>query len=333
LFYCSWDHCIAICVDLEHQPLILRTCRLLQIVNCSGWIFGQLIELHLLKRVIIEYRMSQENTETRQNPETQQNIETPKNAETQQNDSCILHIENFDGPLDLLWSLIRKSKIDIVDVSIAEITRQYLLYLKEMEIRSVSIAIEFIQMGSELLYYKSKALLPTSEMDDGFFIPPLPKELIEKLLEYKRFQKTAQEMKERYDIHSETFSRENDFAKLIDNGEYTSMSLFDLLNAFVDVMGKSTKPEEKEIIFDEILVSDRIDLIITMLRQKEQITFKHLFHAIPSISEVVATFLAVLELAKMHKIRVLQHQVFGTIHLFRNFEIDETIASIDLTHQ
>ncbi len=256
-----------------------------------------------------------------------------ENSETVQNQSCILHIENFDGPLDLLWNLIKKSKIDIVDVTLAEITRQYLLYLKEMELRSVSVAIEFIQMGSELLYYKSKALLPTSEMEDGFFIPPLPKELIEKLLEYKRFQKTARQLKDRYDIHSETFNRENDFSKLIENGEYTSMSLFDLLNAFVDVMGKSTKPEEKEIIFDEILVSDRIDLIINMLRQKEQITFKHLFHAIPSVGEVVATFLAALELAKMHKVKVLQHQVFGTIHLFRCFEVNESIASFDLTHQ
>lgn len=269
--------------------------------------------------------MCQENTDNQQEQLT--------TDEKQQGESCILHIDNFDGPLDLLWNLIKKSKIDIVDVSIADITGQYLQYLREMETRSVMVAIEFIQMGSELLYYKSKALLPTSEVDDAFFIPPLPKELIEKLLEYKRFQKTAQHMKDRYEVHSETFSRENDFAKLIDNGEYTSMSLFDLLNAFVDVMGRSTKPEEKEIIFDEILVSDRIDLIITMLRQKEQITFKHLFHAIPSVSEVVATFLAVLELAKMHKIKVLQHQVFGTIHIFRSFEIDETFASLDLTHQ
>lgn len=250
-----------------------------------------------------------------------------------QNESCILHIDNFDGPLDLLWGLIRKSKIDIVDVSLAEITRQYLEYLRQMEERSVTVAIEFIQMGSELLFYKSKALLPSGDMDDGFYIPPLPKELIEKLLEFKRFQKTAQEMKKRYEVHSETFSRENDFSKLIDNSEYTSMSLFDLLNAFVDVMGKSSKPEEKEIIFDEILVSDRIDLIIKMLRQKEQITFRHLFHSIPSISEVVATFLAVLELAKMHKVKVMQHQVFGTIHLFRTFDIDETVVSVDLTHQ
>ncbi|MDA3901243.1 MAG: segregation/condensation protein A [Spirochaetes bacterium] len=247
----------------------------------------------------------------------------------------VIHIDNFDGPLDLLWNLIKRSKIDIIDISISKITEQYILYLKQMEEQNVAIASEFIAMASELLYYKSKILLPSGEIEDEFFIPPLPRELVAKLLEYKRHQKSALEIKGLYEKQSESFTRENDFSKVKDDDEYTTMSLFDLLNAFVDVMSVTAPIEEREIVFDEILVSDRIDFIINFLRTKEQISFKQLFHSIPSIPEIVSTFLACLELAKMHSIKVMQHKQFGTIHLFRNFDpstyrLNED--SMDLTH-
>ena len=78
----------------------------------------------------------------------------------------IIHIENFEGPLDLLWSLIKKAKIDITEISLAEITEQYLQYLKLMEQLNVNIAMDFIVMASELIYYKSRVLLPGAEIDD-----------------------------------------------------------------------------------------------------------------------------------------------------------------------
>ncbi|MFW5807582.1 MAG: segregation and condensation protein A [Spirochaetota bacterium] len=247
--------------------------------------------------------------------------ENPHNVEEeQQSEKYVLHIDNFDGPLDLLWNLIRRSKIDIVDVSISQITEQYIDYLKSMEKQNVAVAAEFITMASELLYYKSRALIPSSEIEDEFFIPPLPQELIEKLLEFKRHQLTARKMRDLYEKQSESFSRENDFASAATDSEYTTMSLFDLLNAFVDVMSSSQKVEQREIVFDEILVSDRIDFIVSALRTKEQISFKQLFHTVPSTHEIVATFLACLELAKGQRIKIMQHSVFSTIHLFRNFD-------------
>lgn len=241
----------------------------------------------------------------------------------------ILHIENFEGPLDLLWSLIKRSKIDIVEVSISGITEQYINYLKLMETMNISVATEFINMASELLYYKSKALLPSGEIDDEFFVPPLPPELIAKLLEYKKYQLSSLSLRSMYDQQSDCYTR--DVApppKQEGEEEFVTMSLFDLLNAFVGIMSSNKEPEEKEIILDEILVSDRINFIVGLLRKKERIFFHEIFSQSPSRAEIIATFLAVLELTKLHKIQVLQERNYGEIHLTRTFSPDDDIGHL-----
>jgi segregation and condensation protein A len=240
--------------------------------------------------------------------------------QNQKDGKYILHIENFEGPLDLLWNLIKKAKIDIIDVSISDITEQYIAYLKLMDRLNISVASEFIAMASELLYYKSKALLPTGEIEDEYFIPPLPPELVQRLLEYKKYQLSSLQLREKFDQQSDCFARESDISQYVDNNEYTTMSLFDLLNAFVDVLGSQKEIEEKEIIFDEILVSDRIDFILDLLKDREKIGFYEIFSEHPSKAEIVSTFLAMLELSKMQRVKIMQHNVFGTIDIFRNFD-------------
>src|SRR6056297_984409 len=121
----------------------------------------------------------------------------------------IIHIENFEGPLDLLWSLIKKAKIDITEISLAEITEQYLQYLKLMEQLNVNIAMDFIVMASELIYYKSRVLLPGAEIDDEYFVPPLPPELVQKLLEYKKYQQASKTLWDMYEIQSDSYFRLN----------------------------------------------------------------------------------------------------------------------------
>ncbi|MGL4369806.1 MAG: segregation and condensation protein A, partial [Spirochaetota bacterium] len=207
-------------------------------------------------------------------------------AESGENgEKYILHIENFEGPLDLLWNLIKRSKIDIVEVSISGITEQYINYLKLLEKMNVSVATEFINMASELLYYKSKALLPSGEIEDEFFVPPLPPELIAKLLEYKKYQLSSLTLKSLYDQQSDCYIREVLVPKQEGEEEFVTMSLFDLLNAFVDIMSTNKEPEEKEILLDEILVSDRINFLIALLRKKEKILFREVFSKTPSRAE------------------------------------------------
>jgi segregation and condensation protein A len=235
--------------------------------------------------------------------------------EQKSSEKYIIHIDNFEGPLDLLWDLIKRSKIDIMEISLSHITEQYLAYLRLMEKLNIHIASEFILMASELLYYKSKAILPAADLEDEYFMPPLPPDLVEKLLEYKRFQIMSRKLVEGYDLQSNCFSRNGDSP--IGDDVYLDLSLFDLLNAFVDVYDAARDVEEEEIVFDEILVSDRIDFINVLLRDQEYIFFHDIFTSQANRSEIVVSFLAILEMAKSGFIRLLQHTVFGDIRIQR----------------
>jgi segregation and condensation protein A len=229
----------------------------------------------------------------------------------------IIHIDNFDGPLDLLWDLIRRSKIDITEISISSITEQYIQYLKLMEKMNISIASEFIVMASDLLYYKSMAILPSAEIDDEYFVQPLPPDLIQKLLEYKKFQATSRKLEERFLIQSDCFARDSVLDVDVDD-VYIEVSLFDLLNAFVDVIDSRQAFEQEEIVFDEILVTDRIDYINSLFDNRDCVIFQDIFTGRINRSEVVVSFIAILEMAKTGKVRLLQHRVFGDIKIFRN---------------
>lgn len=240
---------------------------------------------------------------------------TEMDVDQKRTEKYIIHIDNYNGPLDLLWDLIRRSKIDITEISISSITEQYIQYLAMMEQMNIGIASEFIMMASDLLYYKSRAILPSVEIDDEYFVQPLPPDLIEKLLEYKRFQMTSRDLEERFRMQSDCFAR-NNVSDDIDE-MYIDVSLFDLLNAFVDVIDSQKAFEQEEIVFDEILVSDRIDYINSLLDDRDYIIFKDIFSGRLNRAEIVVSFLAILEMAKTGRVRLLQHRIFGDIKIFR----------------
>lgn len=232
-------------------------------------------------------------------------------------DRPVIHIDNFDGPLDLLWNLIKKARIEITDVSISSITEQYIAYLKLMDRMNVQVASDFIVMASELLYYKSRALLPGGEMEDEYFVPPLPPELVQRLLEFKKFQDASRNFRKMFELQADSYARVNPVDTASAEPELIEVSLFDLLSAFAEVMDSAREIEQKEIVFDEILVSDRIALITELLKEKEQVLFIEIFSERPTRAEIVATFLAMLEMAKTRRLRIMQHRVFGDIRLFR----------------
>ena len=229
-------------------------------------------------------------------------------------DKYILHINHVEGSLDLLWHLIRKSKIDIMEISISQITEQYIDYLKLMQRMNIKVASEFVVMASELLYYKSKALLPGEEIEDEYFIPPLPADLIQKLLEFKKFQLTSRELRQSYESQSNIFTRKNESPDIDDDGEVAvNATLFDLIDAFARLLDSKEGIYRREIVFDEVLVSDRIDYINTLLLKKNQILFNELFFPDPSVGEIIASFLAILEMTKSKQITIMQYKVFGEI--------------------
>lgn len=245
-------------------------------------------------------------------------------TQTQQSDNAekySIHVENFDGPLDVLWDLIKKSKIDITEISISSITEQYLEFLRLMDTMNVKLAIEFTWMASELLYYKSKALLPGGEIDDEYFVPPLPPELVAKLLEFKKFQKASHDLYEKYEYQSNAFVRNNIVKEFINNEEYFEVSLFDLLKAFASVLESQSVIDEQEIVINEILVSDKIEYIKNLLRYSEVILFTDIIESFTNRADIITSFLAILEMSKIQLLRIFQHKTFGDIRLVRNFSV------------
>jgi segregation and condensation protein A len=237
--------------------------------------------------------------------------------------SYVVSIDKFSGPLDVLWDLIKKSKIDITELSISEITEQYIAFLKKLEAMDVKLASDFILMASELLYYKSRALLPSGDVEDEYFTRPLPPELIQKLLEYKKFQKVSEELKSCFERQNNVFIRTNIPGELGEEEYYYDVSLYELLKAFSSVLNSTTAVESREILFDEILVSDKIDYIAQLLKEKESILFDEIFTVKPGRAEVIASFLALLEMTKTGIIKIQQHRVFGDIRVIRNFDLGQ----------
>ena len=127
-----------------------------------------------------------------------------------------------------------------------------------------------------------------------------------------------------WELQSNVFVRQGSIEELrSDEDEYLEVSLFDLLKAFASVLESQSTVEQEEIIFDEILVSDRIEHITEMLKEREHIIFTEIFSPRPNRPEVVATFLAILEMAKMKMITISQHRVFGEIRLTRKFTLEQ----------
>ena len=240
--------------------------------------------------------------------------------ESRQAETCVIAVEKFEGPLDLLWNLIKNSKLDITEIPLALVTEQYISYLKLMETLNIQVAAEFIVMASELIYYKSRALLPAEEMADEYFVPPLPPNLVQKLLEYKKYQAASEELKQMYERQSDCFVRNNIPGEITGDEIYLEVSLFDLLRAFAGVIDSKETIEQEEIVFDEVLVSDRISAIMDILMTRESVLFEELVTAASGRAMIIASFLAILEMSRMRRIRIMQHRIFGEIRVFRSID-------------
>jgi segregation and condensation protein A len=232
-------------------------------------------------------------------------------------------LRSFEGPLDLLLYLIRKNEIDIYDIPIAEITRQYLEYLELMRELNLDIAGEFLVMAATLLYIKSKMLLPQEEINLEEEIPEEDprQELVKRLLEYKKFKEVAQLLKEREEEGSVVFKRfvpegerNLEFEEEIQGFE---ASVFDLISAFTKVMKNIPKEEFQVVLEEEYSVEEKIDFILSLLDQKGVIYFSSIWKRIRNRMEAVVFFLALLELIRLKKILIRQIGLFGEIKIFR----------------
>jgi len=228
-------------------------------------------------------------------------------------------LEIFEGPLDLLLYLIKRDELDIYDISIERITRQYLEYLQAFKELNIDVAGEFIVMAANLLYIKSRGLLPVdqqppeeeAEEDDPRW------ELIRQLIEYKKFKEAAAQ------LHDRALEQENIFVR---GGTSISESvrplllgevgIFQLINAFQNVIKRVEAREELQQIFDEnYTVSDKIETILGRVSEGGALKFSELFAEMASRVEIVVTFLALLELIRLKQVRAIQPGQFGEIEI------------------
>lgn len=237
-------------------------------------------------------------------------------------DAYKVRLEIFEGPLDLLLYLISKDEIDIYDISIERITKQYLKYLDSFKLLNIDLASEFIVMAAKLMYIKSRTLLPKSEQppeEDAEEDDPRW-ELIRQLIEYKKFKDAAGELavrareQENYFVHSP----EKAEAPNPEAAPLAQISIFDLIRAFQGVLKRFEEAHDLgDIIDDRFTVNDKIDFLLERLQPGQNMSFQSLFASATTKTEVIVTFLAVLELMKLNQLVVWQDQILGDIEIER----------------
>lgn len=229
-------------------------------------------------------------------------------------------LEVFEGPLDLLLYLIKRDEVDIYDISIERITKQYLEYMEAFQVLNIELAGEFIVMAANLLYIKSRTLLPKdqqmaeedAEEDDPRW------ELIRQLIEYKKFKEVAEKLRSREAIQEQLFPRFPVLPEVEaqDTLLVEEVGIFDLINAFQKILKRleKKKPEDLRQIFEEnFTVGEKIDYLLRITRGGTSIRFEECFAEAASRTEIVVTFLAMLELIRLKQLRVRQERHFAQI--------------------
>ena len=238
-----------------------------------------------------------------------------------------VRLDEFEGPLDLLLHLIKKNEINIYDIPIAVITKQYLDYISLMKYLNLEVAGEFLVMAATLIHIKSRLLLPVEtdgdEDDDSGEDPRA--ELVRRLLEYKQFKEAAANLVERGQQWREVFGRPSFFetapARLPEERDDAplDMTLFDLVDAFQDIVQRTPLKALVEVTPDHLTVKDRMNYILERLECEAAIPFESLFVPEEGRLVVIVTFLGLLELVRIRLVRAYQAEAFGAILLSRAF--------------
>lgn len=230
----------------------------------------------------------------------------------------------FEGPLDLLLYLVKKDHLNIYDIPIAQVTKQYLQYLNLMQLLDLNIAGEFLVMAATLMQIKSKLLLPAQEGEVTEQEQEDPRaELVKRLLEYEKFKEIAESLQQRESQAKEVFKRpkfERDKETASETQVYFEASIFDLLNAFSKALEDIPKELFYEVIKDEFTIEEKVHQILHLLLIEQSVRLSDLFGQAKNKMEIIVTFLAILELIRMKEIVARQKDLFSEIEVSRNKE-------------
>lgn len=228
-----------------------------------------------------------------------------------------VRLDIYEGPLDLLLYLIRKSDLDIHDIPIAQITKEYLGFLDLMKELNLEIAGEFLVMATTLMQVKARMLLPQQKTADGELVEDPRDELVQRLMEYQRFKEASNHLKEMADEASRTYFRGE---PTFEAGEkILRVEVFDILAVMQEVLSR-TEDTHVEIQGEQFPVEEKIRKIETLLEGRDYVTLREVFEGERRRLAIVTCFLALLELIKINKIFARQDENMGEIRIFKKEE-------------
>lgn len=230
-----------------------------------------------------------------------------------------VHINVFEGPMDLLLHLIKKDNLDICDINIAEITTQYLDYLNVMKELNLEVAGEFLVMASTLMQIKAKTLLPSqapTTEDEG---PNPMKELIAKLVEYQKYKEASKYLSEQLEANKDKFYRT---APIFDDGEKViNLQLFDLLSAVKRAFDRLDERKRIELLnIEEFPIEMKMEKVVNLFKNREWVLLDDIFVGETKKRGIITCFMAVLELMKIRKLIARQDEKLGHIRIYLNPE-------------
>jgi segregation and condensation protein A len=241
------------------------------------------------------------------------NSDSPETAE---NAGITIHLEAFEGPLDLLLHLIKKEEVDIWNIPIAAITEQYLEYLKVMKDLNINIAGEWLMMAATLIYIKSRMLVPQEpKIEDQALENEDPRqELVYQLLEHQKFKNAAEMLYTREEVENAVWNKPP-YEVLDDGTEVVAVTLFDLLRAFHEVALRFESQRTMEVAQEEVSVEQKIVDIRNRLLMRDELLFSSFFSEVASKKHLIVLFLAILELVRLREVWLYQQKAFEDIHI------------------
>jgi len=240
-------------------------------------------------------------------------------------------LELFEGPLDLLLYLVTKAEVDITEISVAQIAKQYLEYLDFIRELNIEVASEYLAMAATLTRLKAREVLGVEEdgsiegAEDEIYTR---QQLIEKLLEYKKFKEAAGSLRMYESERFGSFARGKPEEVEVAHEEEQevnlgSVGIFDLITAFKRIVERAKEGSDaRTIVPESVKLDDRIERVLSLLQDEDEVTFEKLFEDDMRTLVLVVTFMAILELVKMQKIAFRQEEIFGQIYVRSIVDID-----------
>jgi len=229
-------------------------------------------------------------------------------------DALAVFLEAFEGPLDLLLYLIRRQNMDILDIDVSEITRQYMDYIGAVEAMRFELAAEYLVMAATLAEIKSRMLLPRHESDDEEEMDPRA-ELIRRLQQYERFKQAAEDIDALPRMERDSFPVSASLPQLPSTQQHPDVDFVEMLLALRGVLERADLFTSHHVEKEKLSTRERMSAILSLLKDDQFVAFPSLFTVEEGRLGVVVTFLATLELVKEQLIEVVQAEVLGSIHV------------------